>query len=169
MQCPPIPLLTLFLPLFCLLFLEQILGSLIVVTSAVIKFPQIFNVLRSKSAKGLSMIGFEAELLAYSFTFSYGLHYNLPFSGYGESLLMAAQDVILIASIYYFEGATMSRVILATGSYAAILTVLLSGSLGDAIMKVGWMTKHFRNTDSIAIRDGNTSGTKCDYSLRHAT
>ena len=97
---------------------------------------QILAVLKSKSAEGLSLTGFETELVAYTLTFAYGIHFKLPFTGYGESILMSAQDVVLLALIYKYAGTSASHVALATSLYMGGLAVLLSGQLGDGIMQV---------------------------------
>mmetsp|Transcript_8438 Transcript_8438/g.20921 ORF Transcript_8438/g.20921 Transcript_8438/m.20921 type:complete len:280 (-) Transcript_8438:56-895(-) len=118
------------------LLMSRLLGSAIVFMSCIIKLPQIMAVLKAKSAEGLSITGFETELVAYTLTFAYGLHFNLPFTGYGESILMSAQDVVLLALVYKYAKTPTSHVALATSAYAGGLAVLLSGQLGDGIMSV---------------------------------
>ena len=92
-------------------------------------------IVRSKSAEGLSLTGFETELVAYTLTFAYGLHFELPFTGYGEAVIMSVQDVLLLALIYKYSGTPLSHVALFTGVYAGGLGVLLSGKLGDDVMQ----------------------------------
>merc|ERR1712078_605199 len=91
--------------------MSRILGLSIVCMSMIIKLPQILAILKSKSAAGLSLTGFETELVAYTLTFSYGLHFKLPFSGYGESILMSAQDLVLLALIYKYAQTPFSHVV----------------------------------------------------------
>jgi mannose-P-dolichol utilization defect protein 1 len=115
--------------------MSRILGLAIVLMSCIIKLPQIITLLRSKSAQGLSLTGFETELVAYTLTFSYGLHFSLPFSGYGESILMSAQDLVLLALIYKYAKTPFSHVATVVSFYMGGLAVLLSGQLGDEIMQ----------------------------------
>ncbi|QDZ22988.1 mannose-P-dolichol utilization defect 1 protein [Chloropicon primus] len=118
------------------LLMSRLLGSAIVLMSCIIKLPQIMALLRSKSAEGLSLTGFETELVAYTLTFAYGLHFKLPFTGYGEAIIMSVQDVFLLALIYKYAETPMSHVGIATALYAGGLAVLLSGQLGDEVMRV---------------------------------
>ena len=118
------------------LIMSRVLGMLIVVAAGIIKLPQIASVLKSKSAAGLSVTGFEAELVAYTLTFAYGLHKGLPFSGYGESFLMGCQDIVLLAVVYRYAKTSASHVALAASVYVGGLGLLLSGRLDDEIMNV---------------------------------
>jgi len=118
------------------LLMSRLLGSAIVLMSCIIKLPQIMAILRSKSAEGLSLASFETELIAYTLTFAYGLHFGLPFTGYGEAIIMSAQDVLLLALIYKHAKIPMSHVAMYTSFYCGGLAVLLSGKLGDDIMRV---------------------------------
>ena len=74
--------------------------------------------------------------MAYTLTFSYGLHFKLPFSGYGESILMSLQDVVLLALIYKYANTPTSHVALVASVYMGGLAVLLSGQLGDTVMQM---------------------------------
>lgn len=65
----------------CLL---QGLGLGIVAGSAVVKLPQVLNVVRAGSADGLNPLSFELETMGLCIAATYGFLLQLPFSAFGE-------------------------------------------------------------------------------------
>lgn len=83
----------------------QGLGYGVVAGASVVKLPQIIAVARSGSAAGLSPLAAELEEAALACAAAYGLAAALPFSAYGESLFLLAQNTVLLGLIYVLTGA----------------------------------------------------------------
>ena len=105
----------------------QALGYAIIAGAAIVKVPQILTVLRSKSAEGLTFMSFELENIAFSIHMAYGFLMGLPFSAFGEAVLILAQNTFLLALIYYYAKASLTRVFAMIGATAAGGAVALSG------------------------------------------
>lgn len=52
---------------------------------------QILKILQHKSVRGLSVVGFELEVVGYTIALAYCLHKELPFSAYGELAFLLIQ------------------------------------------------------------------------------
>ena len=94
--------------------------------------------LRSRSAEGLNFSSFELENIAFSIHTAYGIVLGLPFSAFGEAVIILLQNTFLLACIYYYARAPIWRAILMIiltavgGAWVASglsLTVLLPHSL----------------------------------------
>ena len=105
----------------------QALGYAIIAGAAIVKVPQILTVMRSKSAEGLTFMSFELENVAFSIHMAYGFLMGLPFSAFGEAVLILAQNTFLLALIYYYAKAPLTRVLAMVGATAAGGAVALSG------------------------------------------
>jgi mannose-P-dolichol utilization defect protein 1 len=98
------------------LFLSKLLGMGIVAGSGLVKVPQVFKLMSAGNAKGwlmnagrahvrvnhclcigISLSSYVLETLAYSLTLSYNLRNNNPFSTYGETALVKAQNLVILA------------------------------------------------------------------------
>ena len=112
----------------------QGLGYGIVAGAAGLKIPQIRSVLRSRSAEGLNFSSFELENIAFSIHTAYGFVLGLPFSAFGEAVIILLQNTFLLACIYYYARAPMWR---------AILMILLTACGGawvvSGIVKLLWL------------------------------
>ncbi|KAI8380643.1 hypothetical protein EDC96DRAFT_433827 [Choanephora cucurbitarum] len=85
-----------FTDTFCLkLAVSKALGLGIVVGGAIIKIPQIFTIVRHKSAKGLSLASFLLETCAYMIVLMYNLRLHNPFSTFGEVAFMTLQNIFI--------------------------------------------------------------------------
>ena len=78
-KLPPQPILT--------ALVSKVLGLGIVAGSTMVKLPQVFAVVRAKSADGLSPLSFELETLGLAIAATYGFLHNLAYSAYGESVV----------------------------------------------------------------------------------
>jgi mannose-P-dolichol utilization defect protein 1 len=85
-------------------------------------------VARSGSATGLSPLAAELEETALACAAAYGLSAALPFSAFGESLFLLAQNTVLLAMIYWLTGARV-RGAAAFAALAAAARFLLSPAL----------------------------------------
>lgn len=84
--------------------------------------PQIHGVLNSQSAAGLNLASFELENIGYSIHTAYGFVLGLPFSAFGEAVIILLQNTVLLSIIYYYARAPLWRgflmiVLTACGGY----------------------------------------------------
>lgn len=98
---------------------------------------QISNVLRARSAEGLSATAFELETWALLVHAGYGYVTKLPFSSYGEAALMLAQNLLLLVLVYRYGRAPAGRVAAVLGLIVAAIAVIASGALGGGGLGVG--------------------------------
>lgn len=56
------------------------------------------KILKHKSARGLSMLAFELDVVGYTIALAYCLHKGLPFSAYGELSFLLIQGILMFSS-----------------------------------------------------------------------
>ncbi|XP_073525408.1 uncharacterized protein [Phyllobates terribilis] len=127
----------------CLLpLISKLLGYTLVAASTTVKLPQILKILKHKSARGLSPVSFELEVIGYTIGLSYCLHKGLPFSTYGEYVIILTQALILVSITYYYSRpvkmATWIRALL----YYAIAPTVLSGKLDPMLFEALYACQH---------------------------
>ena len=88
---------------------SQALGYAIVAGASLLKVPQILGILNSGSAAGLNMASFELENIGFSIHTAYGIVLGLPFSAFGEAVIILLQNTFLLAIIYYYAKAPLWR------------------------------------------------------------
>ena len=75
----------------------------IVAGAALLKVPQILNVLKAKSADGLSLLSLELDVLVFISSIAYSVKLSYSLHSYGEQVLVLIQNVILCLLAYGFE------------------------------------------------------------------
>ncbi|XP_028250688.1 solute carrier family 66 member 3 [Parambassis ranga] len=70
----------------------------------VLKFPQIFVLMRAKSATGVSLNSLLLELIGFIVFVTYQMYYDYPPPTYLEYPILIAQDVILLLLILHYTG-----------------------------------------------------------------
>jgi len=114
--------------------LSKALGIGIVVGGSIMKLPQLLLIMRSRSARGLSLSAYILETLAYGINTAYSFRNMFPFSTYGENLFLTIQNVLITFLIIFYtpslrlarrrRNAQMSYALL--GLIAGILVVCYS-------------------------------------------
>ncbi|XP_032287706.1 mannose-P-dolichol utilization defect 1 protein isoform X2 [Phoca vitulina] len=107
------------------ILLSKGLGLGIVAGSLLVKLPQVFKILRAKSAEGLSLQSVMLELMALTGTMVYSITNNFPFSSWGEALFLMLQTVTICFLVLHYGGQTVKGVTFLT-CYALALLLLLS-------------------------------------------
>ncbi|XP_047561817.1 mannose-P-dolichol utilization defect 1 protein isoform X1 [Lutra lutra] len=107
------------------ILLSKGLGLGIVAGSLLVKLPQVFKILRAKSAEGLSLQSVMLELVALTGTMVYSITNNFPFSSWGEALFLMLQTVTICFLVLHYRGQTVQGVTF-LASYALVLLLLLS-------------------------------------------
>lgn len=86
------------------LAVSKALGLGIVASSAIVKVPQILKLHSSKSASGISLLSYTLETAAYIITLAYSYRSGYPFSTYGETLFVAAQNMAVCVLVLNYTG-----------------------------------------------------------------
>nr|CAD7442974.1 unnamed protein product [Timema bartmani] len=116
-----------FLNRECWLFvLSKCLGYIIVLSSVVIKIPQIVKIVSVRSAEGLSIASVLMDLYGQTAGVAYSFNVGLPFSSWGDGLFAGVQTVIVTALLFYYSAGTPRTTTFLT-LYCAIIAILLSG------------------------------------------
>lgn len=76
----------------------------IVALSSVVKVPQILTLVRTQSSGGLSLVSYLLETVSYIVNAGYNYRMGFPFSTFGESALIAVQNVVVTYLILYYSG-----------------------------------------------------------------
>ncbi|GAM89438.1 hypothetical protein ANO11243_074760 [Dothideomycetidae sp. 11243] len=115
------------------LAVSKALGVGIISASSIVKIPQLLKLLNSRSAAGVSFLSYALETAAYLVTLAYNTRMNFPFSTYGETALIAVQNVAIALAVLHF-----SRQDALAGVYVAALAAagyaLFSADVVDAQM-----------------------------------
>ena len=116
---------------------HQGLGYGVVAGASVVKLPQLLKLASAGSAKGLSPLSAELEQTAYGVGALYGISHALPFSAFGETCLLALQNIAILALIYRFNG-TPRRGLLVASLALAALAAFFSGKVSKAQVAVAY-------------------------------
>ncbi|XP_015246020.1 PREDICTED: PQ-loop repeat-containing protein 3 [Cyprinodon variegatus] len=79
----------------------------------VLKFPQIFVLMRAKSSTGVSLNSLLLELIGFIVFVTYQMYYNYPPPTYLEYPILIAQDVILLLLILHYNGSLRQSLVYA--------------------------------------------------------
>lgn len=94
--------------------------------------------LRARSAEGLSALSFELESWGLLVHATYGYMRGLPFSAYGEAVMMFAQNVLLLALIYRYARMPASRAMAVAVVAASVVAAVFTGRCQDACRTAWW-------------------------------
>jgi len=101
-----------FLHVPCLkMALSKALGYAIILGAMFVKVPQIINLLKSRSAAGLSVLALFGETAGILFTTAYSVRSGFPFSAFGEGVFMSAQNVVIVILVFHYSGQTLYNVV----------------------------------------------------------
>lgn len=102
------------------LALSKGLGVAIVGASAVVKLPQLLKLLNSQSSAGVSFLSYLLETAAFVISLAYSVRRGFPFSTFGETALIAVQDVAIAALVLHFGGKSAGAAVFVAGVAAAV-------------------------------------------------
>ncbi|KAJ1737789.1 hypothetical protein LPJ55_005943 [Coemansia sp. RSA 990] len=111
------------------------LGLGIVLGGCIVKLPQLFKILKSKSVAGISLSSYLLEVLANAITLAYSFRkgYSFTFTTYGEALFIGAQNIVITLLILAFtERAAQgvaTNVLLLIFTYAMFTPSMVGGAL----------------------------------------
>ncbi|KAL4743964.1 hypothetical protein BDV11DRAFT_776 [Aspergillus similis] len=114
------------------LAISKALGIGIVGASGIVKVPQILKLIRSGSSAGVSFVSYALETASLLITLSYGVRNQFPFSTYGESAFIAAQDVLVGVLVLTYAGRSAAAAAFVAVVAASIYFLLVDTSIVDA-------------------------------------
>ncbi|KAJ6084175.1 Mannose-P-dolichol utilization defect 1 protein [Penicillium sp. IBT 16267x] len=114
------------------LAVSKALGLAIVGASAVVKLPQILKLINSRSSAGISFTSYALETASLLITLSYGVRNQFPFTTYGESALIAIQDVAVSVLVLTFAGRSAAAAAFVAVVAASVYALLFDQTLVDA-------------------------------------
>jgi mannose-P-dolichol utilization defect protein 1 len=100
------------------------LGIGIIGASAVVKVPQLLKLINSQSAAGVSFLSYLLETSSFLITFAYNVRQGNPFSTYGESALIALQNVVISTLVLHYSGKDSAAAVFVAGLAGALFAIL---------------------------------------------
>ena len=93
----------------CIVYLiSQGLSIGMVVFSVVPKIPQIINLYKNKSSKGLSIFSIQLTIISMLFFIYYQLHNHYSFITFGEIVIYCLEDIAIFLMAWYYTPKTES-------------------------------------------------------------
>eukprot|EP00035_Acanthoeca_spectabilis_P024184 m.452671 g.452671 ORF g.452671 m.452671 type:complete len:270 (-) comp20380_c0_seq1:101-910(-) len=109
------------------------LGVAMVVGGAVVKFPQVYNLVRAGHSVGVSLTTQYLELFLYGTPVAYNLLQGNPFSTWGENVFLVFQVWIIMSLILHFNQRYL-QLFLSVATYGAFFGAALTGRLPDWVL-----------------------------------
>lgn len=111
------------------LAISKALGIGIITAASVVKVPQIIKLVKSKSSEGLSFTSYLLETASFVITLAYNIRNGFPFSTFGETALIAIQDVVISVLILAYSGQTPAAGAFVAAVGAAVYALIVSDTL----------------------------------------
>lgn len=114
------------------LAISKVLGIAIVSAASFVKVPQIINLVRSKSASGISLASYLLESTSYLISLVYNVRNGFPFSTYGETLFILAQNAVIMVLVLNYSGKQGAAALM-----VAVLAASVATLFSDALVDMG--------------------------------
>ncbi|KAE8152624.1 hypothetical protein BDV25DRAFT_59989 [Aspergillus avenaceus] len=114
------------------LAISKALGIAIVGASAIVKVPQILKLIGSRSSAGVSFVSYALETASLLITLSYSVRNQFPFSTFGETALIAVQDVVVGVLVLTFADRSTAAAAFIAVVAASVYALLFNQNLVDA-------------------------------------
>lgn len=111
------------------LAVSKALGIAILGVSTIVKVPQILKILSSHSGEGVSFSSYALETVAYGVTMAYNFRKGWPFSTYGETAMIAVQNVGIAALVLHFQGKSAGA-----AAWVAVIAVLVAALFQEQVV-----------------------------------
>ncbi|PMD50965.1 monosaccharide-P-dolichol utilization protein [Hyaloscypha bicolor E] len=105
------------------------LGIGIIAASTIVKVPQILKLINSKSSEGISFLSYLLETSAYLISLAYNVRQGFPFSTYGETSLIMAQNVVIAVLVLHYSGKQSAAALFVAGLATSAATLFTEGVL----------------------------------------
>lgn len=110
------------------------LGVGIIGASSIVKIPQLLKLLNSQSAQGISFLAYLLETSSYLISLAYNYRNGFPFSTYGETALIAVQNVAIAVLVLRYSGRAPAAALFVAGLAAAGYAMFSEGTLDMTAM-----------------------------------
>lgn len=99
------------------------LGYGIILGALAVKIPQIYNILKARSGRGILPSMFYMECFMFIINGCYNIHLSSPFSVYGENFCLLLQNFIIIALLWMYEKKTtnLTKVAVTLSTFGTIV------------------------------------------------
>ncbi|KAJ1679326.1 hypothetical protein EV182_002284, partial [Spiromyces aspiralis] len=115
--------------------ISKLLGLGIVLGGCIVKLPQIYKIVKSRSAAGISLPAYIQETAANIIVLAYNLRENNPFTTYGETLFIGIQNYVITIMLYLFSNSPF-RALLMSGAFMSASYALLDPAwVSDSILE----------------------------------
>ncbi|EXJ95844.1 mannose-P-dolichol utilization defect 1 [Capronia coronata CBS 617.96] len=111
------------------LAVSKALGIAIISAASIVKVPQIIKLVKSRSAEGLSFTSYLLETASFVITLAYNVRNGFPFSTYGETSLIAIQDVVISVLILVYSNKTAQAGAFLAAVGSAVYALMVSDTL----------------------------------------
>ncbi|GIL46114.1 hypothetical protein Vafri_3175 [Volvox africanus] len=118
------------------LLISQTLGYAILAGACITKLPQILFIQQAGSAEGLSKEMFEIETYTLLVSALHGYTRQLPFNTYGESLILAMQNLVILGLVYSYSRTPALRRLAVWGAYVALAVGVVTGNIPNGTVEV---------------------------------
>ena len=105
------------------------LGIGIIAASSIVKVPQILKLINSQSSEGISFLSYLLETSAYLISLAYNVRQGFPFSTYGETGLILAQNVVIAVLVLNYSGKQAAAATFVAGLAASAGALFADGIL----------------------------------------
>ncbi|CAH7671542.1 hypothetical protein PPACK8108_LOCUS6953 [Phakopsora pachyrhizi] len=105
--------------------ISKALSLIIVFGSSIVKVPQIIKIIRSRSARGLSLISFLLDTSALIIIVGYNYRHEFPITTYGESFLLFVQNIAVISLIIIYSKHSHSILLMIISVVIPILSLTM--------------------------------------------
>ncbi|EGP87108.1 unnamed protein product [Zymoseptoria tritici ST99CH_1A5] len=117
------------------LAISKALGIAIIGASSIVKIPQLLKLLNSQSAEGISFLSYLLETASYLVTLVYNVRNQFPFSTYGETALIAVQNVAIAVLVLQYSGRGAAAAVFVAGLAAAGYALYNEGIVDMGMLK----------------------------------
>jgi mannose-P-dolichol utilization defect protein 1 len=112
------------------------LGIGIIGASSIVKIPQLLKLVNSQSSAGVSFLSYLLETASLLITLAYNARQGNPFSTYGESALIAAQNVAIASLVLHYGGKSAGAAVFVAGLAAAGFALFKEGVIDTKTMSM---------------------------------
>ncbi len=118
------------------LLISKLLGFSIICFSAILKVPQIMSMFKSKSDEGLSYLSMYVEIFLFVLTALYSYHKKMPFSTYGENIIILIQSLIILMLAWKYSKGKVR--FLEKFTFLVLINCIIYVCLNDKLNKNMW-------------------------------
>ena len=109
------------------LWVSKALSYAILVGSLIMQAPQIYKILRARSAKGITTIGWAISVFSMTCNCSYNYRMGYPITTWGEQLsIMVQLELLILLKLHFEDGGLLWRLPLGLALHALVAAACLT-------------------------------------------